>query len=265
MIVRTDRQKTPTWTMNQKMLGTYTVTYAEEEYDDGLGKNVEHVEDNMPFICICQKVTPSTSNTATQTHHQNMGQPIETNQRIPCKPERQIMKQKTLLAKNTHTIKKLEHSLNVKILQLDGLQKQRTELKTELNLRWRELTTRRATHNNDKRKLQESEARLQESIKTNRWCTRTKHDFFNLSINPPMTIRLSYRQTLSNEHILVQTCRNDIADYGKTSNLSNLQLIMGRNKIEVIVRRVVKNFGTRHTVLTVENEKKTIQNLMVVN
>ena len=39
-------------------------------------------------------------------------------------------------------------------------------------------------------------------------------------------------------------------------DLSNLQLIMGRNKIEVIVRRVVKNFGTRHTVLTVENEKK---------
>ena len=121
--------------------------------------NVEYVKDNMPFECICQKVTPSTKHTATQTHYQNVDQPTEPNQRKPCRPERQIMKQKTQLAKNTHTIKKLEHSLNIKILQLDRLQKQRTELKSELNLRWRELTTLRATNNNVKRKLQESEAK----------------------------------------------------------------------------------------------------------
>ena len=170
----------------------------EKEHDDGFEKSVEHVEDNMPFICICIKATTNTINAATQTNLQNTGQPPESNPRIPLRPERQIMKQKTLLAKNNHTIRKMEHSLNVKTSQLDRLRKQNTELKNELNLRWRELTTSRATHNNDKRKLNEAEARLQESIKTNRWCTRTKHDFFNLHIDPPMTIRLSYRQTLSN-------------------------------------------------------------------
>ena len=80
-----------------------------------------------------------------------------------------------------------------------------------------------------------------------------------------MTIRLPYRQTLSAELIIVQTCRNDIEDFGKHSNLLNLQVIMGRDKIEITILRIVKNFGTKHTVLTVEIGNKTIQNLIVVN
>ena len=80
-----------------------------------------------------------------------------------------------------------------------------------------------------------------------------------------MTIRLQYRQTLSAEHIIVQTSRNDIEDFGKHCNLLNLQVIMGRDKIEITVLRIVKNLGTKHTVLTAEIENKTIRNLIVVN
>ena len=86
----------------------------------------------MQVECICKNnVTPITMHTATQTQNQNVDRPAEPNQRIICRPERQIMKQKTQLAKNTDTIKKLEHSLNVKILRIDRLQKHRTG--TEIN------------------------------------------------------------------------------------------------------------------------------------
>ena len=146
-------------------------------YDARPGGDTEYVEDNMQVECICNNnVTPITKHTATQTQNQNINQPTEPNQRILCRPERQILKQKTLLAKNIDTRKKLEHSLDVKVLQIDRLQKHRTELKSELNLRWKEITTLRATIRNLERKLQESEAKLRETIKTNRWCTRTKHD-----------------------------------------------------------------------------------------
>ena len=195
--------------MDQEPGQAGNTTEDENEDDDEFGKSVEHVEDNMPFICICTKATTNTINAATQTNLQNTIQQPESNKRIPLRPERQLMKQKTLLAKNEHTIRKMEHSLDVKTTQIDRLRKQNTELKNELNLRWRELTTSRANHNNDKRKLNEAEARLQESIRTNRWCTKNKHDFLNLHIDPPMTIRLTFKQTLSNDHLLVQTSRHD--------------------------------------------------------
>ena len=86
--------------------------------------DAEYVEDNMQFECICQNnVAPVTKHTATQTknHYQNVNQPAEPNQRLICRPERQIMKQQTQPAKNTETIKKLEHSINVKILQINRL------------------------------------------------------------------------------------------------------------------------------------------------
>ena len=54
-------------------------------------------------------------------------------------------------SKNTDTIKKLEHSLDVRTLQINRLQKHRMELKSELNLRWKELTTLRATNRNQER------------------------------------------------------------------------------------------------------------------
>ena len=250
--------------MDQEPGQTGNTTEDENEHDDKFGESVKHVEDNMPFICICTKTTTNT-NVATQTNLQNTIQQPESSKRIPLRPERQLMKQKTLLAKNEHTIRKMEHSIEVKTTQIDRLRKQNNELKTELNLRWRELTTSRANHNNDKRKLNESEARLQESIRTNKWCTKNKHDFLNLHIDPPMVLRLTFRQTLSNNHLLVQTTRHDMADYGKLCNLLNLQLIMGKHDIEVFIKRVIKNIGTKHTVMTVEYERKTIQNILVVN
>ena len=218
----------------------------------------EYVEDNMQLECICNKtVTPIIKHTATQTQNQNINQPTEPD-RIICRPERQIQKQKTLLAKKVDTIKRLEHSLDIKVSQIDRLQKRRTELKSELNLRWKEVTSLQATTRNLERKLQESEAKLRETSKTNRWRTRTKHILFNLHITPPMTIRLQYRQTLSTEHILVQTSRNDIEDFGKHCNLLNLNIIMGREKIEITVLRVVKNLGTKRPIFGISSNSISV-------
>ena len=61
----------------------------------------------MNAKCVSIVTKTDRPNVATKTQNQNVDRPAEPNQRIICRPERQIMKQKLVRAKNTDTIKKL--------------------------------------------------------------------------------------------------------------------------------------------------------------